>query len=236
MTARDLDETSFPAWRDAIARHDADAIVHEPRAYPGYPRHALPRARWRLRSSLERALAARRSARSLALDLPAPAQLGRIVDLAHRARHADGRGAVPSAGGLHALELYAIVLADGWLPAGLYHYDRVDHALARVAPAADRGTCERELVPSLATVDGGALAWVIVGDRACVAARYTDRAGKFLLLEAGHLMQNLCLACADIGLATVPLGGFFERALARAFQLPATDDVLYVGLCGRPVE
>ena len=53
-----------------------------------------------------------------------------------------------------------------------------------------------------------------------------------LLLEAGHLMQNLCLASVSLGLATVPLGGFFEQDLARAFALPATDRVLYIGLCG----
>jgi nitroreductase len=47
-------------------------------------------------------------------------------------------------------------------------------------------------------------------------------------------MQNLCLASADLGLQTLPLGGFYERAIARALQLPASDDVLHVGLCGRP--
>jgi hypothetical protein len=33
-------------------------------------------------------------------------------------------------------------------------------------------------------------------------------------------------------LVTVPLGGFFERDLARIMKLLDTDLVLYLGLCG----
>jgi SagB-type dehydrogenase family enzyme len=236
----ELDPTSFPAWRDAIAAHDAvtgaategagDA-EHAPRAYPGYPRWALPRALRRWRSSLERALVGRRSARALAATPLTARELGRICGLAHGVCADAGRGPVPSAGGVQALELYLAVVAPGWLPAGVYHYDRAGHAVAAVAPA-----LERALVPALITVDGGAVVWLVVGDGARVAGKYGARGLRFLLLEAGHLMQNLCLVSADAGLATVPLGGVFERPLARALQLPPTDEVLYAGVCGRPVR
>jgi len=53
-----------------------------------------------------------------------------------------------------------------------------------------------------------------------------------LLLEAGHLMQNLCLASTAYEQCTVPLGGFFERALARTLELPRTDRVLVTGVLG----
>ena len=227
MTELELDETSFPAWREQIERFDLEALEHRPRSYPGYPRWPLPRARRRLRSSLERALARRASPRTLATELPSAAVLGRIAQLAHGIRRDGARGAVPSAGGLQALELYVVALTGGWLPAGAYHYDRADHALAQIS------TREiRDHVPSLVTLDGGALLWLIAGDRAHVTAKYGARALKFLWLEAGHLMQNLCLLSADAGLQTVPLGGYYERALAKALQLPASDELLYVGVCG----
>jgi nitroreductase len=91
------------------------------------------------------------------------------------------------------------------------------------------------IVPSLELVRGGALAWILVGDHARVAARYGRRALRFLTLEAGHLMQNLCLASHAAKLCTIPLGGFFERPLARALQAPRTDRVLYAGVLGRPL-
>ncbi len=45
-------------------------------------------------------------------------------------------------------------------------------------------------------------------------------------------MQNLALAAGSCGLTTVPLGGFFERAIARRLMLPRADLVLYVGALG----
>ena len=75
--------------------------------------------------------------------------------------------------------------------------------------------------------------WILVGDVPRVAAKYGDHAGRFLLLEAGHLMQSLCLLSAGLGLCTVPLGGAFEREIARRLVLPSTDAVLYFGACGR---
>lgn len=134
---------------------------------------------------------------------------------------------------MQALELYLVALAPGWLPAGLYHYGRAEHALAQLAAGAERGEWARR-VPSLATVAGGTILWVLVGDAARVRRRYGMRAARFLPLEAGHLMQNLCLASAAVSWATVPLGAFFEGEIAAALALPEGDEVLYVGAFGRP--
>lgn len=126
-----------------------------------------------------------------------------------------------------------MVFEPGWLPAGLYHYDRVGHHLSQVAAGAGRADWERR-VPSLDLLKGGALLWVVVGSGERVARKYGERAGRFLLQEAGHLMQNICLLSASLGLVTVPLGGYFERDIARQLLLPRTDLVLYLGVCGKP--
>jgi SagB-type dehydrogenase family enzyme len=125
------------------------------------------------------------------------------------------------------------VLEPGWLPAGLYHYDRCGHHLSQIEAEATREEV-RALGPSLQLLPGGALLWVVVGDGARVQGKYRERGLRFLLLEAGHLMQDLCLVSASVGLVTVPLGGFFEADLARRLRLPATDEVLYLGVCGAP--
>ena len=41
--------------------------------------------------------------------------------------------------------------------------------------------------------------------------KYGARAYRFVLLEAGHVAQNVLLAAAALGLAAVPLGGFYDR-------------------------
>jgi nitroreductase len=90
------------------------------------------------------------------------------------------------------------------------------------------------MVPALDLIEGGALLWVVVGDLERVERKYGERGARFLLLEAGHLMQNLCLLSASLGMATVPLGAFFEGEISRELCLPRTDAVLYTGVCGVP--
>ena len=88
------------------------------------------------------------------------------------------------------------------------------------------------MVPSLPLVGGGSLVCVLVGDGARIKMKYDLRGYRFLLLEAGHLMQNLSLLSASLGLCSVPLGSFLEREIAQAFVLPRTDLVTYVGVTG----
>ena len=231
----ELDRTTFPDLRERIARAEAegDAMISRPRSYPGYPRWPLERVRPRRWSiSLEQVLTVRRCLTALDTGMPDRRVLSRLLQSAHGINAAHNRGPTPSAGGLQALELYLVSRPASWLPPGIYHYDRLGHHLAQIADRADRVVWD-DIVPSLRAIDGGALLWIVVGELPRVAAKYGDRAGRFLLLEAGHLMQNLCLVSAALGLCTVPLGGAFEREIARRLVLPSTDAVLYLGVCGR---
>jgi SagB-type dehydrogenase family enzyme len=229
----ELDPTTYPAWRDAILEAEASgaALPGEPRSYPGYPRVPLERVRPRLWPPLDRALAARRSVYPLGTKQPSRRTLSRLLGMAHGITGAQGRGPAPSAGGLQALELYLSPLVPGWLTPGVYHYDRGGHYLSQVSGQAGRPEWQSE-VPSLGLLEGGALLWIVVGDGGRVRAKYQERSLRFLLLEAGHLMQNLCLLSTTLGLSTVPLGGFFERPIARRLTLPPEDEVLYLGVCG----
>jgi SagB-type dehydrogenase family enzyme len=229
--AATLDRTTFPAFLSAIAAYEASPGPHDPRSYPGYPRVDLPRPARRLWPSLDAALAARRTPASPGRVLPSRRALGRLFGLSHGLTGPGGRGPSPSAGGLAALEIFTAPLVPGWLAGGAYHYDRAGHHLARVSDGADLGGW-RDAVPSLAQVDGGALLLVIVGDLARVERKYTRRAERFLLLEAGHAMQCLGLVACSIDLGLVPLGGVFERDVARLLGLPRTDRVLYAAVAG----
>jgi SagB-type dehydrogenase family enzyme len=228
----ELDSTTFPEFRERIAASDAGPVDHAPRSYPGVPSIALPRSRPRRLASLDLALARRRSPRAFVSDLPTKRTLGRLLERAHGITGEGGHGPVPSAGNLQALELY-LVSFGGWLERGAWHYDRARHALARVSPDGDREAW-RASVPSLDHAPGAPLLVAIAGDGARIGARYGERGARFLLLEAGHLMQALALVATSLGLAVLPLGGVFEQQVARALALPATDLVLYAGACGVP--
>jgi SagB-type dehydrogenase family enzyme len=229
----ELDRTTYPAWRDGILAAEAGGAAQPrpPRSYPGYPRMPLPHVRRRWWPPLDRVLSTRRCTYPLGTSLPSPRTLARLLQQSHGITGPMWAGPTPSAGGLQALELYVAVLSPGWLPSGLYHYDRTGHYLSLLSSVAGRGELE-PMIPSLERLEGGALVWLLIGDGARAAAKYGARGLRFLLLEAGHLMQNLCLLSASVGLTTIPLGGFFERDLARRLQLLETDAVLYAGACG----
>ena len=121
--------------------------------------------------------------------------------------------------------------SGAWLPEGIYHYDRMEHKLCQIQAGAPRPTWQ-DLVPAMQLRPGGRILWLLVGDTARVAEKYAARGLRFLLLEAGHLMQNLCLMSIAIGGHTVPLGGALEDEIASQFRLLHTDHVLYCGLFG----
>ncbi|MBI4862941.1 MAG: SagB/ThcOx family dehydrogenase [Candidatus Riflebacteria bacterium] len=226
-----LDRTSFPEFLAGVERYEPDPEDQQPRAYPGYPRVELPGVRARFWPPLDRVLAARRCIRTLTTRLPSRSRLARLLKISHGVFASENRGPCPSAGGLQAVELYLTPLGDSWLPAGFHHYDRAGHHLSLVAGAVDAAALSAA-VPSLADITGGALVWFIVGDGERVQRKYGERAYPFLWMEAGHLMQNLCLVSASLGLCTVPLGGYLEPDVAGLLRLPASDAVLYAGVLG----
>lgn len=231
----ELDRINLPDMAERIAQAEAEGSIVEPRSCPGYPMWRLPHSRRRWWPSFDAMLAKRRCARSLDTKLPDARTLGQLLESAHGITGEFFRGPTPSAGGLQAVELFVVNWQQGWLPEGIYHFDRVGHHLSQIVPIANSERW-RELVPSLHQVEGGALLWLLIGDTQRVATKYGERGDRFLLLEAGHLMQNLCLTSTSLGLSTVPLGGCLEREVAQELKLPRGDSVLYAGVCGQPVE
>lgn len=233
LRATELDVTNFSEWRDRILTFEADPGEIEPRTYPGYPRWPLLRVVPRLWPPLDSSLMRRRSATAFSTATPSRRVLSQLLCLAHGIYANRARGPVPSAGGMQSLELYLVTFEQSWLPSGAYHFDRAGNYLSQIVSSARRRewmTC----VPSLAPIKGGTILFVLVGDYGRVEAKYGARGLRFLLIEAGHLAQNLCLLASSLRLCTLPLGGFFEREIARHLALPASDEVLYLLLCGKP--
>jgi SagB-type dehydrogenase family enzyme len=54
--------------------------------------------------------------------------------------------------------------------------------------------------------------------------KYGQRGYRFALLEAGHVVQNVLLAAADLGLPALPLGGFYDRRLDAIVGADGLDE------------
>jgi SagB-type dehydrogenase family enzyme len=143
--------------------------------------------------------------------------------------------ATPSAGGLYPLEVYLAVRSCTGLEPGLYHYDPLRHDLEVLGDAgafegAQRCLVQSEIVSTAAILIVTALFW-----RSRI--KYGLRAYRFVLLEAGHLMQNVLLAAEALGLGALPLGGFFDGEVEALLGVDGVNEsVVYAAAVGRQRE
>lgn len=186
-------------------------------------------------SPLLRLLAARRSCRDFTDTPIATRDLATLLHTGYgiigRRCWPDGfrtfQRAVPSAGGLYPLELFVVARAVEGLEEGLYHYDARHH---RLEPWRRRITL-RELIPILMNQGFVAPAAVVVLLAAVFARtmrKYGPRGYRYVLFEAGHVAQNICLSAVERGLGSLCLGGFHDGSLNRTLGLdPRHAAVLY---------
>jgi SagB-type dehydrogenase family enzyme len=136
----------------------------------------------------------------------------------------------PSGGALYPLELYVWARSVDGLETGLYHYDPYVHELDHLGPVELSDVfVQQELVASAAAV-------VLVGAVFFRSVfKYGERGYRFVLLEAGHVVQNALLAVHARGLAGVPVGGYFDREVDRAIGLDGLhESIVYSLMLGVP--
>lgn len=148
------------------------------------------------------------------------------------AREGGVRRLAPSAGGLFPLEVYPVVLDVEGIPRGVYHYDVRHHELERLPHSADL-----DVLPGAVFVDGllegaGAV-FVISAVFGRSKIKYGERGYRFVLLEAGHVAQNLILGATGLGLGSCPIGGFVDDHVNELIDVDGLDEAaLYMVVVG----
>jgi SagB-type dehydrogenase family enzyme len=183
--------------------------------------------------SLEAALATRRSVREFQSE-PMPLEnLSQLLWACQGGVQDGRRRTAPSAGGTYPLAIHVAAGNVTDLPAGLYRYDALGHALFRTTP----GDVRRELYgatigQSQASVAPVSLLFAAVFDRA--TERYGTRGMSYALIEAGHAGQNLYLQATALGLGTVAIGAFHEDVVRTVVHLDPKEHPIYLFPVGTP--
>jgi SagB-type dehydrogenase family enzyme len=140
----------------------------------------------------------------------------------------------PSAGGLYPLELYLLLARVDGVADGLYHYDVLDHVLECVRTELDPGELVRALIAAPLVRNANAIVFMTaVFDR--TLRKYGPRGYRFILLEAGHVAQNLCLLATERGLASLCVGGFVDSRVNRMLEVePQVEAAVYCVAVGHP--
>ena len=156
------------------------------------------------------------------------------------------RRVVPSGGNRHPFETYLSVHNVTGLETGLYRYLPLDHQLVveRIDPAIAAETSAGSL--SQYSMPGGERFYFV--ERSAVTFiwtalpyrtewRYGPAAGKLVAVDAGHLCQNLYLACGAIGAGTVAVGAFDRIKTDAVLRIDGEEEFsIYMAPVGKLPE
>ena len=126
--------------------------------------------------------------------------------------------AAPSSGALFPSELYIAARRVYGLAPGLYHYDPGQHRLQWLGPVpAATGAPQAD--------DADALVFLSAVFRR-TGYKYRNRAYRYALADAGHLLENLRLAAHGAGMQPQLLPQFDDAAASRALGLDGVEEAV----------
>ncbi len=140
---------------------------------------------------------------------------------------------VPSAGARHPFETYLAIFHVEGVEPGIYHYLPLEHALELIHTPYDL----EELV-SISLCDQqwaakGAVTFFYTAVPYRSEWRYSVRSHRVMLMDVGHVMQNLYLSSGAVGCGTCAIAAFDQETADRLLQVDGQEEfVLYAAAVG----
>ena len=141
---------------------------------------------------------------------------------------------VPSAGARHALETYLCVLNVEGLEKGFYRYRPLEHQLLLEFTDDQAGEEIIRAAFGQFFVGDGAVTFIWTTIPYRMEWRYDIAAHKVIALDAGHVCQNLYLACQAIGAGTCAIAAYDQEAMDQLLRLDGEDEfTVYLAPVGK---
>jgi SagB-type dehydrogenase family enzyme len=166
----------------------------------------------------------RKSDREFAPDKLNPQDLSDLLWAANGINRADGKRTAPSCRNFQEVEVYVL------LPEGAYVYDAKEHTLNLVATGDHRGA----LAGGQDFVKAAPVGIVLVADLSRFGGQINEQVKLMASVDVGIVCQNINIACAGLGLATVPRASMDEVALKKILGLNDTHLLLMNNPVGYP--
>jgi len=155
--------------------------------------------------SFEESLAKRRSVRQFTNQQLKPAQISQLAWAGQGITEPQrGLRTAPSAGAIYPIKLYFATQE------GLFVYRPEEHSLQQISNVDVRSRLGATKAPCNI---------IFTGSERNLAAKFRGEAKKYMLLEAGHIAQNIQLQAVCLGLGSVVNGGFDVRSTSRVCKL-----------------
>ncbi|MGO4531120.1 SagB/ThcOx family dehydrogenase [Paenibacillus sp. 2TAF8] len=131
--------------------------------------------------------------------------------------------AVPSGGGLYPVDIYIAVNHVEGLEAGMYYYDPFDHELILVNKN-ELNSISKEVSGYRAMLDTAAFTVLLAANFWRNQWKYHERGYRVILLDCGHVAQNIHLLCTAYGLGSCCLMGFVDNEINKILELDGISE------------
>ncbi len=141
---------------------------------------------------------------------------------------------VPSAGCRHALETYLAIFNVEEVNPGIYRYLPLSHEL--IFEIEEDNLREKVIRSTMGQIFAGrgALTFIWSAIPYRMEWRYGLASYKEIALDAGHVGQNLYLACEAIGAGTCAIAAYNQEYLDKLLQLDGDDEfAIYIAPVGK---
>jgi SagB-type dehydrogenase family enzyme len=199
------------------------------KSYADAERIALPSPQGYRGPSLEEVVEARRSIRDYSAQSLSLEGLSLLLHAAQGITEQRwGFRAAPSAGALYPIELYAVVHNVTGLEPGIYHYAVQGHELELLQMGNFRAAVTRAGLWQDFLGEAN-VCFVLSAIFQRTRWKYRERTYRYVLLEAGHIGQNLYLEATSMGLGACAVGAFLDDKLNDLLELDGKEEaVLYL--------
>ncbi|HDM22576.1 MAG TPA: SagB/ThcOx family dehydrogenase [Methanomicrobia archaeon] len=128
------------------------------------------------------------------------------------------RRTYPSAGAKYPLELYLVIGDVEGIDTGFYYYNWIEHSLEFI----DKEDLREKLCNASLNqrfISETPLDIVIAADFERTISFYGERGRRYVYIEAGHVGQNIYLACEALNLGTVAVGAFNDEEVKEVLNI-----------------
>ncbi|WP_160726025.1 SagB/ThcOx family dehydrogenase [Bacillus sp. USDA818B3_A] len=145
---------------------------------------------------------------------------------------------VPCSGATHTFETYLFIMRVDGIQQGIYRYLPVEHKLLfmfelnEIDQKIDAITLDQPFVPNFAKKASVVFAWSTIPYRS--EWKYDISAHKKILIDIGHVSQNLYLASESIDAGACAIGIYDQKLIDDVLGLDGDEEfVLFLGAVGK---
>ena len=219
------------------------ATFYDSLPYEGYHRIQLPEPFFPLQAPLGETMVKRNSVRTFRTSPVSFTHLAALLQYSYGVtRSNEGTPfprpfrTVPSGGALYPLEMYVHVKNVEGLPPGLYHFNPAQNSICCLLEG-DQTAHIAQAVVQPAVIKESAIQVFLTAIFERSTFKYGDRGYRFVLIEAGHVAQNMNLVSTSLGLGLLNIGGFFDREIDDWLSIDGiTHSTVYMLALGTPDE